>query len=286
MRSNNNKVLVYAVIISVIVHSALILFLLEYLNHPNKHKKIHKYTKPILVEPYKFIKNFKKLKIKNPKYASIMPHYAKKNTRLNAPASSVSSPPPTASYAPPAFSNRNYANNYNRRVNAPRYRRVISNSHIISDNNSVRPRHRRRLSNLFPMGKFFNQTAPKVVGQGIKNPSHGIKTATVNLNTTTIKYASYLLGVKNKIENVWEYPYRARREGLSGVLVIEFSINSNGSLHGATILRSSGKKILDKAAVQAIYNAARYNPFPRQWTIKRLNIIGAFIYRLSGFYVY
>ena len=286
MRNNNNKVMAYAVIISVIVHSALILFLLEYLNHPNKHKKIHKYTKPILVEPYKFIKNFEKLKIKNPKYASIKPHYAKKNTRLNAPASYANSSSAPVPYTPPAFLNRNYANNYRRRVNAPKYRRVISNSHIISDNNSVRPRPRRRLSNLFPTGKFFNQTAPNAAGQGIKNPSHGIKTATVNLNTTTIKYASYLLGVKNKIENVWEYPYRARREGLSGVLVIEFSINSNGSLHGATILRSSGKKILDKAAVQAIYNAARYNPFPRQWTIKRLNIVGAFINRLSGVYVY
>ena len=286
MQSNNNKVLVYAVIISVIVHSALILFLLEYLNHPNKHKKIRKYTKPILVEPYKFIKNFEKLKIKNPKYASIKPHYAKKNTRLNAPASYANSSSAPVPYAPPAFFNRNYANNYRRRVNAPRYHRVMSNSHIISRSNSVRPRPRRRLSNLFPMGKFFNQTAPNAAGQGIKNPSHGIKTATVNLNTTTIKYASYLLHVKNKIENVWEYPYRARREGLSGVLVIEFSINSNGSLHSATILRSSGKKILDKAAVQAIYNAARYNPFPRYWTIKRLNIVGTFIYRLSGFYVY
>ncbi len=286
MQSNNNKVLTYALIISVIVHSALILFLLEYLNHPNKHKKIHKYTKPILVEPYKFIKNFEKFKIKNPKYASIKPHYAKTNTRLNAPASYANSSSAPAPYTPPAFFNKNYANNYNRRINAPRYRRVISNSHIISDNNSVRPRPRRRLSNLFPMGKFFNQSVPKAAGQGIRNPSHGIKTATVNLNTTTIKYASYLLGVKTKIENVWEYPYRARREGLSGVLVIEFSINSNGSLHGVTILRSSGKKILDKAAVQAIYNAARYNPFPRQWTIKRLNIVGTFIYRLSGFYVY
>jgi hypothetical protein len=81
----SNKVLIYALIVSVVIHSALILFLLKYGNQHKKHKKVHKYTKPILVEPYKFIKNLEKYKIKNPKYASIKPHYAKKNTRLNAP---------------------------------------------------------------------------------------------------------------------------------------------------------------------------------------------------------
>ena len=282
----SNKVLIYALIVSVVIHSALILFLLKYGNQHKKNKKVHKYTKPILVEPYKFIKNLEKYKIKNPKYASIKPHYAKKNTRLNAPPSFSNPSSAPVPYTPPAPFQRNFASNYRRRKPAPRYRRVISNSHIVSNNTSSRPRRRRRLSNLFPMGKFFNQAAPNAAGTGIKNPSRGIKSATVNLNTTTIKYASYLLHVKNKIENVWEYPYRARREGLSGLLVIEFSINKNGSIHSVAILRSSGKKILDKAAVKAIYEAARYNPFPHYWTINRLNIIGTFIYRLSGFYVY
>ena len=272
----NNKVLIYAVIVSIAIHSALILLLLKYDNGHKKPKKNHKYTKPILVEPYKFIKNLEKFKIKNPKYASVKPHYARKNTRLNAPPS-FSNP----SSAPVPFTPE-----YRHRKPAPRYRRVISNSHIVSNNTSAQPRRRRRLSNLFPMGKFFNQAAPSRTGTGIKNPSSGIKSATVNLNTTTIKYASYLLHVKNKIENVWEYPYRARRERLSGLLVIEFSINKNGSIYRVHILRSSGENILDKAAVKAIHDAARYNPFPRYWTISRLNIIGTFIYRLSGFYAY
>ncbi len=283
---NNNKALVYALIVSVVIHSALILFLLEYGSRHEKHKKVHKYTKPILVEPYKFIKNLKKFKIKNPEYASIKPHYAKKSTRLNAPPSFNNPSSAPVPYTPPATLRRSFANNYRRRMPASRYRRTISNSHIVSDNTSSRPRRRRRLSNLFPMGKFFNQTVPNTAGTGIRNPSYGIKSATVNLNTTTIKYASYLLHVKNKIENVWEYPYKARREDLAGLLVIEFSINRNGSIHSVAVLKSSGKKILDKAAVQAIYNAARYNPFPHYWTINRLNIVGTFIYRLSGFYVY
>ncbi len=282
----SNKVLIYAIIVSIIIHSALILLLLKYGNAYKKPQKIHKYTKPVLVEPYKFIKNLEKFKIKNPKYASIKPHFAKKNTRLNAPPSFSNPSSAPVPFTPPAPFQKRFASKYMSKKPAPRYRRIISSSHIVSNNTNAQPMHNRRLSNLYPMGKFFNQAAPNLTGTGIKNPSHGIKSATVNLNTTTIKYASYLLHVKNKIENVWEYPYKAEREGLSGILVIEFSINKNGSIYKVRILRSSGKNILDKAAVQAIHNAARYNPFPHYWTINRLNIIGTFIYRISGFYVY
>ncbi len=264
----NNKVLIYALIISIIIHSALILFLLGYNN--KKTKKHHKYTKPVIVEPYKFIKNLKKFKIKKPKYASIKPHSAPKNTRLNAPPS-YKNPSYTASNVPPAPSQN---------------RRIISSSHIFSNNHQTQPKQNPRLSNLYPMGKqFFNQNR-SVQKPGIKNPSHGVKSATVNLNTTTLTYASYLLHVKNKIENVWEYPVKAQREGISGILVIEFSINKNGSIYRVKVLRTSGKKTLDRAAVKAIYDAARYNHFPHYWTIKRLNIIGTFIYRLSNFYLY
>lgn len=284
----NNKVLIYALIISVIVHSALILFLLNYAN--KKIKKTHEYTKPILVEPYQFMKNLKKFRIKKPKSASIKPHYARKNTRLNAPPSSGKLQVREERHAPstpPAPFYKKYAKNHKRNETAVQSRRIISNSHIISRSKAVRPEHSRRLSSLFPTDKqFFNLKTKNVKSAGIRNPSRGIKSATVDLNTTTIKYASYLLHVKNKIENVWEYPYRARREGISGTLVIKFSINKNGSIYNISILRSSGKKMLDEAAVRAIYNAARYNPFPRYWKINRLNIIGTFIYELSNFYVH
>ncbi|HEC25395.1 MAG TPA: energy transducer TonB [bacterium] len=284
----NDKVLIYALIISVIVHSALILFLLNYAN--KKTKKTHEYTKPILVEPYQFIKNLKKFRIKKPKSASIKSHYARKNTRLNAPPSSGKLPAREkrhTPYTPPAPFYEKYAQNHKENGTVVQSRRIISNAHIISRSKAVRPERSRRLSSLLPAEKrFFNLKTKNVKSAGIRNPSRGIKSATVNLNTTTIKYASYLLHVKNKIENVWEYPRKARMEGISGTLVIKFSINKNGSIYNVRILRSSRKKMLDKAAVRAIREAARYNPFPHYWKINRLNIIGTFIYELSNFYVY
>lgn len=281
-----NKALAYALIISVLIHAVFIVFLV--LHRQSHKKKRHKYTRPILVEPYKFMKNLKKHEIKKPELASIKPHYAKQNTRLSAPYSSGSPYRPPVANTPPAPYNNNFAHPDNNAITrTPSYRRTFSSSHLISRNYSEERRQQNfNINNPYSMDSYFNESKNGIKGNGPRNPEKGVKSATVNLNTTTIKYASYLLNVKNKIEDVWEYPGQARENGISGVLVIEFSINKDGSLHSVSVLRSSGKKILDKAAVKAIYDAARYNPFPRYWTINRLNIIGTFIYRLSGFYMY
>ena len=189
-------------------------------------------------------------------------------------------PVPAAALIPPSQQALNSrSNSPNNTVNN---RKAINSSHIFAQKGNI-TKSREKLSNLYYPNAINNGIYKN---SGIQNPLHGVKSATVNLNTTTIKFASYMLHVKEKIENVWEYPIKARKEGLSGQLVIEFSINKNGSIYKVKLLRSSGKKVLDKAAIKAIYNAARYNSFPHYWTIKRLNIIGTFIYYLNNFYVY
>ena len=159
----NDKVLIYALIISVIVHSALILFLLNYAN--KKIKKTHEYTKPILVEPYQFMKNLKKFRIKKPKSASIKSHYALKNTRLNAPPSSGKLPVQEerhVPYAPPASFHEKYAQNHRGNGTVVQSPRIMSNSHIISRSKAVRPERGQHLRSLFPTEKqFFNLKTKK-----------------------------------------------------------------------------------------------------------------------------
>lgn len=271
----NNKVITYALIISIVIHSALILFLLKYDN--KKIKKHHTYSKPIMIEPYTFAKNLKKFKVHKPKYAGIKPHHALKNTRLRTPPSYGSNVYTSHRAARPAFK-RKLANNHKRRI--------LSSSHLFSKVLHIQRRQNPKLSSIYPIPMETKNQGFQSRKSIMQNPLHGIKSATVNLNTTTIKYASYLLHVKNKIENVWEYPTKAKNEGISGRLVIEFSINSDGSIYKVRILRHSIRKSLDIAAVNAIKNAAKYNPLPKSWAIKRLNIIGTFIYRLSNFYLY
>lgn len=281
-----NKVFVYALTVSIIIHILAISYILNVLSPKIKKAKKHVYTKPVIVEPYNFIKNYLKNAPK-PKYASTKIHKALKNTRLNAPPNSQTS------VAAPSSPNQNQlqSNSHNANKSAANTR-TISSAHIFSKS-SMPTQKREQLSSISSINEqIYNNmnNIPSVNSNGVKNqlqnPSNGIKSATVNLNTTTIKYASYLLHIKEKIENVWEYPTKAQREGIDGVLVIKFSINKNGSVYNATILRSSGKKILDKAAIKAIYDAARYDPFPKYWTINRLNIIGTFVYRLNNFFVF
>ena len=290
----NNKVLTYALIISILVHTLAILYILNI--SQAKKKKKHLYTKPIIVQPYNFIKNYLKNTPK-PKLATTIAHNALKNTRLNAPASSgMPMPAEHYVYQPKHISAVNPANhlNINKSYKQHKYisHRHFSSAPIFSNSKPAAKRNNRlSMNKIYPMNKdFFNSTTPQSINNNqnssYNNPASGIKSATVNLNTTTIKYASYLLHVKEKIENVWEYPTKAEREGIQGVLLIEFSINQNGTIYNVKVLRSSGQKMLDKAAVNAILNAARYNPFPHYWTIKRLNIIGTFIYRLNNFYLY
>jgi protein TonB len=287
-----NKILVYALIISILVHALAIFYILHL--SQTKNKKKHEYTKPIIVEPYNFIKNYLKNAPK-PKLATTIVHKAPKNTRLNAPASSgLPLPAEHYSYQPKQISHASFNNHQNKTSKRHKYinHRHIANAPIFSNNKQASKQNNKlSMNNLYPMNQnFLNSTAPQNKNSGqnnsVQNPSSGAKTATINLNTTTIKYASYLLHIKEKIENVWEYPARAEKEGLQGVLIIEFSINRDGKVYKVKVLRSSGKKILDKAAVNAIFNGARYNRFPHYWTLQRLNIIGTFIYRLNNFSLY
>ena len=65
--------------------------------------------------------------------------------------------------------------------------------------------------------------------------------------------------IKQRIEEVRRYPYRAKRQGIEGMIDLSFIVLSNGISRDIEIVRSSGSKILDEEAVQTIKRA---NPFP------------------------
>lgn len=77
-------------------------------------------------------------------------------------------------------------------------------------------------------------------------------------------FARYAEDWRLKIERVgnMNYPEAARREGIHGRLILTVSINSDGTLEGVQIDRSSGSRILDAAAVKIVQMAAPFPPFP------------------------
>ena len=67
-----------------------------------------------------------------------------------------------------------------------------------------------------------------------------------------------------KVERVGNlnYPDEARRNRLSGHLILDVALNPDGSINEITIRKPSGHKVLDDAAVRIVELAAPYAPFP------------------------
>lgn len=68
----------------------------------------------------------------------------------------------------------------------------------------------------------------------------------------------------NRVERIGNlnYPDSARRQQLSGTLILDVVINSEGQLVKTDLRQSSGHKTLDDAAQRIVKLAAPYSPFP------------------------
>ena len=88
--------------------------------------------------------------------------------------------------------------------------------------------------------------------------------AFISARTREFKYASYMNDWVAKVERIGNlnYPDEARRQGISGSLMLQVSLNVDGSVRGIRILRSSGHKVLDDAAARIVELAAPFAPLP------------------------
>ncbi len=86
----------------------------------------------------------------------------------------------------------------------------------------------------------------------------------VGARTQEFRFARYIEDWRIKIERIGElnYPQAARDQKLYGSLVVTVSIKADGSLEKTEINRSSGKKVLDDAAVRIVKLGAPFAPFP------------------------
>ena len=81
-------------------------------------------------------------------------------------------------------------------------------------------------------------------------------------NAREFRFASYMDAWRTKVERLGNlnYPEEAVRRGISGALLMDVAINPDGSLHAVRVLRSSGHKVLDQAAMRIVKLAAPYPP--------------------------
>ena len=86
----------------------------------------------------------------------------------------------------------------------------------------------------------------------------------VSASTQEWAYASYLRSWVDRVQRVGNlnYPDEARRRQLAGELVISVAIRRDGTVERADIIRSSGTKLLDDAALRIARLAEPYPPLP------------------------
>ncbi len=86
----------------------------------------------------------------------------------------------------------------------------------------------------------------------------------ISASTKEYKYSNYLDAWKKKVERIGNinYPDEARRMKLFGNLILRVSLRANGTIYEIRVLRTSGHKVLDDAAIRIVRLAAPYAPFP------------------------
>jgi protein TonB len=99
------------------------------------------------------------------------------------------------------------------------------------------------------------------------------------------KFLIYNRRLKERIESIWIYPPDAVAKGIYGDLVIKFSIKKNGRLDEIHLIRTSGYKSLDDAAIKALKDGEPYWPLPDEWNMETYTIVGHFIYTIHGYYI-
>jgi periplasmic protein TonB len=103
----------------------------------------------------------------------------------------------------------------------------------------------------------------------------------VSLDTKELKYLSYFAHIKRRIERVWGYPHEAISNGIQGQLHLQFVLRNDGQVKSVELLRSSGYKVLDKEAWDAVVGAGPFEAFPPTIPDDELHITARFTYVLD-----
>lgn len=88
----------------------------------------------------------------------------------------------------------------------------------------------------------------------------------ITARTREHNYAAYMEAWRQKVERVGNlnYPDEASRANLSGNLLLDVALRPDGSIDEIILRRSSGKKVLDDAAIRIVNLAAPFPRFPKR----------------------
>ncbi len=99
--------------------------------------------------------------------------------------------------------------------------------------------------------------------------------------------AQYIDDWVNKVEGIGNlnYPVEAKRERISGKLILNVLLDNDGTVLKVQVAISSGSQVLDQAAVQIVKISSPFPPFPREMRQKydQLMITRTWKFNTEGF---
>jgi protein TonB len=104
---------------------------------------------------------------------------------------------------------------------------------------------------------------------------------TISLESQAPKYLSYLQQVKTRIGGRWDLPAGPLPLDKGGRVTAVFTLGKGGELMRVRLVSSSGRPVLDEAALSAIRRAGPFPAFPEHIRLERLNIRAIFDYRIQ-----
>jgi protein TonB len=117
-------------------------------------------------------------------------------------------------------------------------------------------------------------------GGGLRDGRGGVEGDPIPLDTPEPKYQDYFNEIRERIRRNWGYPREAADREIQGQLLIEFHIAKDGQLDFIALRRSSGFKILDDYALNAVRLAQPFPPVPDAVARNLLAVTGLFRYQI------
>lgn len=138
----------------------------------------------------------------------------------------------------------------------------------------------------FSVGRSLHDIAESVISKNSGGRGERAKEKdAITFDTEDYRYAGYMRHLRDKIESIWVYPPEAAAKGIYGDLWIQFTIKKDGRLGPIELVRTSGYKMLDDAAMKALKDGEPYWPLPDSWGKDSYTIKGHFVYVHGGYYI-
>ena len=100
---------------------------------------------------------------------------------------------------------------------------------------------------------------------------------TASYNKFEDKYASYFGKFRTRIYQIWKYPRESAMRGEKGVVGVQFSILTDGSIVNIKMIRSSGYHNLDREVMRVLKSFGKL-PLPKSYKLNQLNVDEAFFF--------